>query len=99
MTDEQASPARAAGVMPNSRSSCSSADARASFSAHLDLVPRTKGFGNGRYVRNVFEALVTAQASRLVDGPKPTAEQLCQLTSADLAVALAAMHPEGSVTS
>lgn len=74
-------------------------DARASFSAHLDLVPRTKGFGNGRYVRNVFEALVTAQASRLVDGPKPTAEQLCQLTSADLAVALAAMHPEGSVTS
>jgi len=74
-------------------------DARASFSAHLDLVPRTKGFGNGRYVRNVFEALITAQASRLVDGPTPTAEQLCQLTSGDLTVALAAMHPEGSVTS
>lgn len=75
-------------------------DARSSLSTHIDALPRTKGFGNGRYVRNVFEALVTAQASRLVAvGDDPTPEALCQLTTSDVDAALNALHAEGSLTS
>jgi hypothetical protein len=47
--------------------------------------PRDKGFGNGRLARNLFEAAITRQASRLVAIDKPTDEQLCMLEPADVA--------------
>lgn len=42
-------------------------------------------FGNARLVRNCFEGMITAQASRLVEGPPPDAEALTLLTAEDLA--------------
>jgi nucleotide-binding universal stress UspA family protein len=44
---------------------------------------RTDTFGNGRLVRNLFERTLTAQANRLASA-KPTREQLCTITQADL---------------
>ena len=46
--------------------------------------PRTRGFGNARFVRNVFEAAVSRQAERLADVADPTDEQLTTLTAADI---------------
>jgi hypothetical protein len=46
--------------------------------------PRDKGFGNGRLARNLFEAAMAAQASRLVQIEEPTNEQLCELVAADI---------------
>jgi hypothetical protein len=56
------------------------AAARAFFAAQ----PRDRGFGNGRLARNVFEAAVAHQASRLVDLDAPTDEQLTTLTASDI---------------
>jgi len=53
--------------------------------------PRTKGFGNGRLARNLFEAAMARQASRIVAGraeedpPPLTDEDLMILTPADVA--------------
>ena len=47
--------------------------------------PRDKGFGNARFIRNVFEAAVSNQASRLVSADEPSEEQLTTLIAADLA--------------
>lgn len=47
--------------------------------------PRGRGFGNARFVRNVFEQAVAMQAVRLADVPAPTREQLTSLTDADIA--------------
>lgn len=38
--------------------------------------PRTQGFGNGRLARNLFEAVVAHQASRLMKGRSPDAAPL-----------------------
>jgi hypothetical protein len=46
--------------------------------------PRGRTFGNGRFVRNVFEDAVTSQATRLAGVADPTVEQLRELTAADL---------------
>jgi hypothetical protein len=46
--------------------------------------PRTRGFGNARFVRNLFEAAVGRQAERLASVADPTDEQLTTLTAADL---------------
>lgn len=46
--------------------------------------PRTRGFGNARFVRNVFEAAVGRQAERLASVEHPTDEQLTTLTAADI---------------
>ena len=46
--------------------------------------PRGPGFGNGRLARNLFEASVAAQASRVVRMVAPTDEQLLGLTAADV---------------
>lgn len=58
----------------------------------FDAQPRDKGFGNGRLVRNLFEAAMAAQASRLVGDGKgdknPTDEELCALTPADIEAAI-----------
>lgn len=45
---------------------------------------RDEHFGNARLVRNAFEAMVTAQASRLVSGPPPDSAMLVRLTADDL---------------
>ena len=49
--------------------------------------PRTRGFGNARFVRNVFEAAVSRQAERLATVEAPTDEQLTTLTADDVAAA------------
>jgi hypothetical protein len=49
---------------------------------------RSDTFGNGRYVRNLFERAVTAQANRLSSG-SPSREALCLLTAEDAAAAQA----------
>ncbi len=50
------------------------------------LVPaqRPVGFGNGRFVRNVFEEAVSRQAMRLVETGEPTPEQIRTLLRIDL---------------
>ena len=45
---------------------------------------RDARFGNARLVRNRFEQLVAAQASRLVSGPPPDARELSNLLPEDL---------------
>jgi hypothetical protein len=52
--------------------------------AWLAAQPRDRGFGNGRLVRNLFEAAVANQASRLVALDHPSDEQLTTLTAADI---------------
>jgi Cdc6-like AAA superfamily ATPase len=46
--------------------------------------PRDAGFGNGRLARNLFEAAVANQATRLVAIDRPTDEQLTTLTAEDI---------------
>jgi SpoVK/Ycf46/Vps4 family AAA+-type ATPase len=48
--------------------------------------PRARGFGNARFVRNVFEAAVSRQAERLSSVEAPTDEQLTTLTAEDVGV-------------
>jgi Cdc6-like AAA superfamily ATPase len=60
------------------------AEARAKVQAWFEAQPRTKGFGNGRLARNMFEAAVARQASRIVTIDNPTDEQLTTLTAADI---------------
>jgi hypothetical protein len=52
--------------------------------AWLDVQPRDKGFGNARLARNLFEAVVARQASRIVTISDPTNEQLTSLVAADI---------------
>lgn len=61
-----------------------SPDARAKAAAWLDAAPRTRGFGNGRTARNLFEHAVAVHATRVVDLPDPTDEQLSVLEAEDL---------------
>jgi hypothetical protein len=52
--------------------------------AWFDAVPRERGFGNGRLARNLFEAAVLRQATRVADLESPTDAQLVTLEEADL---------------
>jgi Cdc6-like AAA superfamily ATPase len=52
--------------------------------AWFDAEPRTKGFGNGRVARNLFEAAVARQATRVVRIDDPTDEELTTLVAADI---------------
>jgi AAA+ superfamily predicted ATPase len=56
--------------------------------AHLAKLPRDKNFANGRTVRNLFERLLAAQASRVHDLAEPTDEQLRTITEDDVAASL-----------
>ncbi|HZN14426.1 MAG TPA: AAA family ATPase [Acidimicrobiales bacterium] len=47
--------------------------------------PRDKGFGNGRLARNLFEAAVGRQATRIVLMKDPTNETLVTMTADDIA--------------
>jgi hypothetical protein len=69
-------------------------EAAAAARTFFDAQPRDKGFGNGRLARNLFEASMAAQASRLVQLEEPTNEQLCELTAADITAAAPA--PKGA---
>ncbi len=57
---------------------------RAAVRRWLSAQPRDRGFGNGRLARNLFEAAVANQATRLVALDRPTDEQLTTLTAADV---------------
>lgn len=46
--------------------------------------PRTEGFGNARWARNVLDAAVARHAWRLRDTPEPTVDELRLLLPADL---------------
>src|SRR5882757_4241746 len=61
----------------------------------LTLTPRDTGFGNARFVRNLFEAAVVRQAWRLRDVPEPTVTQLRELTPDDLGELPDTVHPPG----
>jgi hypothetical protein len=58
--------------------------ARQAVRGWLAAQPRDRGFGNGRLARNLFEAAVANQATRLVALDHPTDEQLTTLTAADI---------------
>src|SRR6266508_3915765 len=58
--------------------------ARERLRAWLVRQPRGPSFGSARMVRNVFEQAVTRQASRVVDLPSVTDDQLITLTAADI---------------
>jgi len=60
-------------------------DALAAVRHHIGAEPRTRGFGNARYVRNLFETAIAHQAMRLAPLSDPSDEQLTTLTGADIA--------------
>jgi hypothetical protein len=62
-------------------------DVLAEVRRRLDAMPRDRGFGNGRVVRNLFEAAIGAQANRVVGITDVTNEQLCELTADDVEAA------------
>jgi hypothetical protein len=75
------------------------ADALARLRQLLTLTPRDTGFGNARFVRNLFEAAVVRQAWRLRDEADPTVEQLRELAPDDLGELPDTVHPpEGDMT-
>jgi AAA lid domain/ATPase family associated with various cellular activities (AAA) len=81
------------------------ADALARLRQILTLSPRDTGFGNARFVRNLFEAAVVRQAWRLRDEADPTVEQLRELAPDDLGELPDTVHrqremhpPEGDMT-
>ena len=51
----------------------------------IEAEPRTRGFGNARFIRNVFEEAVGRQAERLASVENPTEDELTTLTAADIA--------------
>ena len=57
---------------------------REKFRQVLDAIPRTKGFGNARVARNLFEATVNRHASRIRRLEQHTDEDLTTLTAADV---------------
>ena len=59
-------------------------DAKRSMREWFDAQPRDKGFGNGRLARNLFEAAIAHQATRLVKIDAPTNEQLMELLAEDV---------------
>ena len=70
--------------------------AATALAALIDAEPRTRGFGNARFVRNVFEAAVAHQAMRLAAARATRRdEQLTTLTAADI---VAPRHPLTAVT-
>ncbi|HEV2759314.1 MAG TPA: AAA family ATPase [Acidimicrobiales bacterium] len=59
-------------------------EARARVVEYVAARPRDRGFGNGRLVRNLFEAAVSAQASRVVELGDVSDEVLITLEAADI---------------
>jgi AAA lid domain-containing protein/ATPase family protein associated with various cellular activities (AAA) len=59
--------------------------AREALRTVVDAEPRTRGFGNARFVRNLFEEAVGRQADRLTAIADPSDDDLTTLTAADVA--------------
>ncbi len=59
-------------------------DARDKLRRVIDEVPRTKGFGNARVGRNLYEAALSRHASRVVRMDEHSDELLTTLTAADV---------------
>jgi Cdc6-like AAA superfamily ATPase len=62
-------------------------EARARVLDYVASRPRDRGFGNARLVRNLFEAAVSAQATRVVELGDVTDEVLVALEAADIPTA------------
>ncbi len=60
-------------------------DALARVRHFVSAEPRTRGFGNARFVRNLFETAIAHQAQRVAPLSDPSDEQLTTLTAADIA--------------
>ena len=60
-------------------------DALARVRHFVSAEPRTRGFGNARFVRNLFETAIAHQAQRVSPLGDPSDEQLTTLTAADIA--------------
>jgi AAA+ superfamily predicted ATPase len=60
------------------------ADAVVALRARLKSQKRDRGFGNARFVRNVFEQAVTSQATRVVGLTNPSDDVLTTLDAADI---------------
>ncbi len=58
--------------------------ADAKLSGVWERVAKDKGFGNGRGVRNLYEEVLTNQASRVIKLPAPTKEDLLLITKNDI---------------
>ena len=70
------------------------ADAAERLRAWFDAQPRDKGFGNARLARNLFEAAVARQASRVVEMmAEPSNDDLVLLTGDDIGSAAPADGP------
>ncbi len=65
------------------------ADGLSALQTHLDATDRSRGFGNGREVRNLFEATLATHAQRVVAVAEPCDELLTELTAADVDAAVA----------
>jgi hypothetical protein len=59
-------------------------DAKAKVLSYVAARPRDRGFGNARLIRNVFEAAVSAQASRVVELGEVSDAVLVGLEAADI---------------
>ncbi|MFN2503344.1 MAG: AAA family ATPase [Acidimicrobiales bacterium] len=59
-------------------------EARQQVLAYAAAQPRDRGFGNARLVRNLFEAAVANQASRVVDIPEVSDQALVALEERDI---------------
>lgn len=61
-------------------------DAKAALQSYFEyaVAHKDKNFGNGRFVRNVFEKTLERQANRLASIPNLTTEQLTKITIEDL---------------
>ena len=64
---------------------CCSDDALARVRYFVSAEPRNRGFGNARFVRNLFETAIAHQAQRVAPLSDPSDEQLTTLTAADIA--------------
>jgi hypothetical protein len=52
--------------------------------AYVDAQPRGPSFGNARLVRNLFEAAIELHASRIVEQPEPSRDELSTLVPDDI---------------
>jgi len=59
--------------------------ARTRLAEVIEAEPRGRGFGNARFVRNVFEQAVSMQAVRLTDVDAPSVDELTTLDADDIA--------------
>lgn len=57
---------------------------RNALTGYFDVLPRVRGFGNGRVARQVFQRMTEYQAQRVAELAEPTTDDLLRLTPEDL---------------